>query len=376
MTVRCSRCACTRQAGFSLIELMVASALGMLIVAWLTTLLVDTVRLNREMVNTNSMVERGRFAMDRLAQDARQAGYWGGYVPPFDDREWTGQPRGLPSVLPDPCLGFADWKTSPGHVDALLGLPLQLGAGLGCNAMLGAELTDAGTDVLVIRRAGACVGRDDTCTGNKPPGLYFQVSNCAQELRSGSVYALDPNSWPLTERDCSSPARLTPFLQTVYFLRRNAEGIPSLYRSEFGFTDGEPRQLAAQEMVPGVERMRVGLGVDNRSKVGAATDYSSPITWQAETPGMIAANRGDGVVDGPYIYCSEEQPCDIEDFVNTAAVRLHLLVRAQLPTAGYRNEKVYQLGDLTVGPLGDAYKRHVFSLTVAVHNVSARRYSP
>ncbi len=364
------------QSGFSLVELMIASALGMVIVAWLTQLLVDTAKLNREMANTNDLMERGRFAMDRLREDISHAGYWGGYIPTFDDLTWTGQPLDVPTALPDPCLAFIDWQATPGHVPALLGLPLQLhraSPGAGCNTLLGAESVDAATDVLIIRHADICSITTESCADKSSSGLYFQASNCASELASGQLYALDPDRLPLTEMDCSSPAPARRFSQNIYFIRDNSWGVPALYRSAFGYSSGEPRQLTAQEMVPGVERLRVGLGVDNRSRTGALTDYTLAPLWQEQLSGVVPINRGDGVPDGPFVYCSEAQPCTTDDLMNTSAVRLHLLVRAELPTAGYRDTKIYEMGDLSIGPFNDAYKRHVFSSTVGIHNVALRR---
>ena len=53
------------QSGLSLVELMVATVLGLLIVAALTQLFGNVTKTNREMVKTNSQIENARFAGNR-----------------------------------------------------------------------------------------------------------------------------------------------------------------------------------------------------------------------------------------------------------------------------------------------------------------------
>jgi type IV pilus assembly protein PilW len=364
------------QSGFSLVELMIAAALGIIIVAWLTQVFTATARVNREMANTNDLIERGRFAVDRLSEDVSQAGYWGGHIPTFDDLTWNGLPVDLPRALPRPCLAFQDWQSITGHTQALLGVPLQVhtpSPDAGCDAMLGAESDAPGTDVLVVRRADSCGRSDEDCAAGASAALYLQVSNCDRELVTGSDYVLDPIALPLTELDCVTQAAGRRFMQHIYFVRENTRGVPSLYRSAFGYASGEHRQLAAQEWVPGVERLRVGLGLDNRSSTGALTDPAAAVIWRQQGASIVPVNRGDGIPDGSFVYCSEAQPCGVEQLINISAVRIHLLVRAALPSPGHLDSGVYQLGDLVLGPFNDAYKRHVFSSTVRIHNMAARR---
>jgi type IV pilus assembly protein PilW len=61
---------------------------------------------------------------------------------------------------------------------------------------------------------------------------------------------------------------------------------------------------------------------------------------------------------------------------NVAAVKLYVLTRANLATPGYTDTKTYTLGSTTLGPFSDSFKRHVFSTTVRLINVSGRRETP
>jgi type IV pilus assembly protein PilW len=55
-----------------------------------------------------------------------------------------------------------------------------------------------------------------------------------------------------------------------------------------------------------------------------------------------------------------------------------LLYRAlgRLAEAGYTDGKTYSLGTTTLGPFNDNFKRHVFSSTVRLNNISGRRETP
>jgi type IV pilus assembly protein PilW len=66
----------------------------------------------------------------------------------------------------------------------------------------------------------------------------------------------------------------------------------------------------------------------------------------------------------------------VGQFVNTTAIKVYLLVRADQPTPGYLDTKTYDLGGLPLAAFNDNFKRHVFSSTIRVNNVAARRETP
>ena len=113
------------QSGLSLIELMISLALGLIIVAAMAELFVNISRTNQEMAKTNSQIENARFSMQLLQNDIIHAGYWGGYVPDFDNISLLTAPSDFPTAVPDPCLSYTTpW--SAGHRANLLGIPLQV----------------------------------------------------------------------------------------------------------------------------------------------------------------------------------------------------------------------------------------------------------
>jgi type IV pilus assembly protein PilW len=69
-------------------------------------------------------------------------------------------------------------------------------------------------------------------------------------------------------------------------------------------------------------------------------------------------------------------PCTTAQLSNTVAVKLYVLARSTQSTPGYTDDKTYQLGSTTLNAFGDQYKRHVFSTTVRLVNISGRRETP
>jgi len=165
-----------RSRGLSLIELMIAITLGMLIVAALLALFLNVTRTNSEMAKANQQIENGRFAIQLLQDDVVHAGFWGTYVPQFDDLTTVTIPLDAPTALPDPCKAQANWTGN--DLSDLIGIPVQGDAGT-------CPLTSqqANTDVLVVRHAMTCVaGAGGNCENEAAGKLYFQSSQCEKEM--------------------------------------------------------------------------------------------------------------------------------------------------------------------------------------------------
>ncbi|MDX1736214.1 MAG: prepilin-type N-terminal cleavage/methylation domain-containing protein, partial [Halioglobus sp.] len=280
-----------RARGFSLVELMVAAAISLVLVAALTTLFTNMSSSNRELAKTYSQIENARFAMQFLENDLVHAGYWGGFIPTFDDLAFQDPITDDPSSWPpstnpdyrDPCRPFANWGTLAGYTDFMLGVPLQVYRN---------DLSDiddctfitnrvADTDVLVVRHLETCVPGDANCDADNANRLYMQVSNCEDEIDVGDAYVLanDPNEFVLRELDCAPPSGGTTaakrrFVQNIYYIQDldpNGPLEPALVRSRFDFLpSGTLEQQTPEVLVEGIERFRVELGLDGESETGDA----------------------------------------------------------------------------------------------------------
>ena len=191
-------------------------------------------------------------------------------------------------------------------------------------------------------------------------------------LPAGLASCADPAS------TLSAPKRR--FISSIYYIRNFSitagDGIPTLMRSQFDLMGGTLAHQTAQALIEGIEGFRVELGVDSLSKTGAAVDYTAAINWADPASRTIPTNRGDGSPDGDFVRCTTASPCTVNTLAHVGADKLYVLVRSLTPTTGYTDTKTYNLGATTLGPFNDGFKRHVFSSTVRLVNISGRRETP
>jgi type II secretory pathway pseudopilin PulG len=461
-----------RSSGLTLIELMIAMTISLLILAALVSVFTNMSRATNEMAKTNGLIENGRFAIQLLQDDLVHAGYWGGYVPQFDNFIYTGIPGDAPSAVPDPCAAYSTWDST--YRNNVLGTAVQaydaLPAGAGCLAPLAQR---ANTDVLVIRHAETCVPGVGKCAAAVAGRLYLQVPFCAAEGNAGTAqlasgntitlassasatnndyaglsihtvagtglgqnrtisaynsgtkvatvstpwvtipdstttysfdYMLGTNTYPLHNRDCvgtGSPPTLPlasgtvadkrRWVSNIYYISnvvnpdQPAQVIPTLVRSQLDVAGGTVAQQAPQPMIDGIESFRVELGIDTLSKTAAAVDYTQAIVWANPTNQVLAINRGDGAPD-TFVRCTTAAPCTAAQLANVVAIRIYVLARSRDTTPGYTDTKTYCLGQANpngscpaanqIAAANDNYKRHVFSATVRLTNISGRRETP
>jgi prepilin-type N-terminal cleavage/methylation domain-containing protein len=199
LTSRCRESGPRRFAaqGFTLVELMISMVISLLILAALVGMFVNTSSSNREMEKLNGLLENGRFAAQLLQDDLVHAGYWGGYLPEFDDLSSVADPADVPNGIPDVCQAYNTWNTA--YRSNLLGIPVQSGdvlpAGPACLSPLAKK---AGTDVLVIRHAETCVPGAVNCDPDTAGRLYLQSSLCKAETNAGTAQGATSNTLTLS----------------------------------------------------------------------------------------------------------------------------------------------------------------------------------
>lgn len=373
------RAATLRQRGLSLVELMVAVAISLVILAALVALFVNTSRGSREFARANSMIESGRLAVQVLENDVVHAGYWGTYVPNFDDQTSAAVPDDVPGAVPDPCLPYvpADWDDD--YVDSLIGIGIQA---YDDATVCAGIITDRqpNTDVLIVRHVESCVpgGGSPNCDAAVAGRLYFQSTLCLTDV---TERVLDTAGFTLLRRDCATPAERRRFLSNIYYVRNFSvtagDGIPTLMRSQFDFVGGVLQHQPAVPMIEGIEGFRVELGVDDVSETGDAVDYTAAVDWADPVTRTTPTNRGDGVPDGAFVRCTTAVPCTVDQLMNLTAVKVYLLARSREPSQGMTDTKTYAMGGgFTLGPFNDSFQRHVFMTTMRLPNISGRRITP
>ncbi len=332
-----------RQAGLSLVELMISITIGLLLLAGITGLIAAQSSTRAEIDKSGKQIENGRYALTLLQDDIEHAGYYGQYSGALS----------APSALPDPCA------TTATAIDAALALQLQgYDAPATVPAPLSSCLQDAdhipGTDILVVRRLEAV--EVPTAVAAAVAGqVYMQTTPDSKIVAIGPDTS--PSTYTLKKKDAVTSADLLRLVEHIYFLSPcnlyaagatscsaaadNGRPLPTLKRLELT-TIGGATKFALVPLVEGIENMQFDYGIDpSGTGIPAATFVTGPA---------------------------------LADWPNVMAVRVNLLARNPEPTPGYTTDRTYSLGlSGSTGSFTDGYKRHVYSADIRAINPSSRR---
>ncbi|MEM7083576.1 MAG: PilW family protein [Pseudomonadota bacterium] len=321
----------SQQSGLTLIELMVAMAIGLILV--LGTFVVYTNGRAAYATNDNFtlMQENARFALGVIEPDLELAGYWGQHNDASairgsaNDREATGTPLGgiandcaenwvvqfdeHVSGFNDVEAGWSDWACIPNRFT-----------------------TD--TDIFAVRRVQGLpanalqAGQFYLRSSEAPRSEVFLGNNEPTSLPASSLnYALVANAYYV------SPYSLAG--------ANGTDNYPSLRRVQLVEQGGTPTMVDT-EITTGVQDMQIQYGIG---------------------PVNVAGTRG-----GVAAYVS-----DIENLTapNTMvrSMRVWLLMRSENPEIDHFDDIEYQLGDKVVGPFNDNFRRIVASRTVFFRNL-------
>ncbi len=331
-----------RQAGVSLVELMVAVTISLLVLTALSAVFLSTTQSRNEMQKSTQQQESGRYASELIADNVKMAGYLA---------EFDSTPLTTPATLPAPCATT--------RADLLAAMPLHVQGVNDISTALGCiPDVKTGTDVLVVRRASTCAVGAAGCDAFLAGAYHFQASLCTPNDGSGAelahavstdadyatyYFAFSDTQADFTRRKTSCGATdfaaVYRYLVHIYYVANNnqtGDGIPTLKRAELG-----AGSFSVVPLVDGIENMQIQYGVDTNN---------------------------DGI---PNSYTSS--PATTADWRNTMAVTVHLLARNTSSTQGYSDNRSYTLGDKTVAATSDGYKRHVYSTTIQIVNPSWRR---
>lgn len=339
------------QAGFSLVELMIAVTLGLIILAALTTFFVQTSGNRQEMERNTRQIENGRYAIDSLREDVALAGFFADTAP-LVNPEWVSTEACPPDAgsygfslaggykAPVPVKGYANGAGVPGCLKDLV----------------------AGTDVIAVRRFH---------TEPYTPAQASAAPNNVRWFLQNSQCTEDDPNFPFVVGTGAGPfglqrvacggqlASVWRLREQVYYLRTCSvcapdapvDTIPTLWRAELdppNATAGDP-VMRHSALVEGIEQLRFDYGVDT---------------------------SGDGLPDR-WMRCDAATPCDAPTLGNVTAVKAYVLSRTLEPSRDYTDEKTYFMGlSGNVGPFGDKYKRHVYSVLIAMPNRTGSREKP
>ncbi len=333
-----------RARGFSLVEIMVALAVSMLLLAGVIAIFGSS-RASYETTDKLSRIqENGRFAIDQIVRDIRAAGYVG----------CARAPTYLSSSLN--VAATAQWDFLDGPVRGFQ----SIGEDTWTPGLTNVNVTQpsSGSDVLLLR-----VPRRDAeplrLTADMASGSdSISVPNVTSGLRAGDialVYSCEAQSYfqvtsfaggtiEHTDDSGLSPGNVTGDIQ--YAFRKNAEVVPVhtvLYYLRASTADATTTSLwrrtglnSAEELVEGVERMELEFGLDTNGDT-VVDDYV--------TADAVGTNWG-----------------------NVYSVSVALLVRSPEQYGTDLDKRTYRLLSVDVDAPNDRYMREVFSATANLRN--------
>jgi type IV pilus assembly protein PilW len=395
--------------GFTLVELMVAVALGMLLIIAMSYVYISSKRAFSRQQQTTSLQQSVRTAFEYLGSDTRMVGHMGCYTglplsaPNFDvmtglsstaletnfavgieGYEYSNATAGaytLTSNAPADETDATKWQTNvaSGGVNTI---PISTIAGAG-NGLT------PGSDVLVIRTVSGRPVRLASVanTGANQPSIsiesgagtaalcadgttakvsgfcsnsYALIANCtrARVFQVGSITAGTPPAASTLTLGGSQTLKgdpqyavdateVFPMQTIVYYVKKSSSGTTtSLYRRVF---DGNQANGLEQELIEGVENLQVRYGVDTTATADGIIDQ------------YVAARGATGTAAD-----------SVTDWSRVVAVRMGLLVRSTTPVEGdlgaMPSSGVVNGVTVTYPTSGSKYDRRVFTTTMAVRN--------
>jgi type IV pilus assembly protein PilW len=330
----------TRQAGFSLIELMIGMLLALLLAAVIVTVFSRASKTSSVTQTVNEIQEQGRVALDMLQQDVRLAGYIGCNSNRLLDSgglvNVTADPGAYLSDIDQYILGHEgtgaafDPAASDG-LDTADPEPLLDSDAITVRVPLGEPATLSGTmangtaAIPLFSTAGFAVGQH-AVIGDCAQSTAFVVTGLAGGLEHDDVGGL--NADPDLGRAYGPDAMVAPFTTLTYYVAENGVGTNrSLYRRV-------GNAALSEEVAEGVEEFQLQYGLD--------------------TDGDIFAD----------LFVTAD---DVADWSQVVSVRASLLMRSKLERAA-QSPQTYAFNGVPDVLAADDRLRRPFNVTIQLRN--------
>lgn len=271
-----------RVQGFTLVEVMIAMAIGLVVIGGVSAVMVSSSSIYRASSNRARVQENSRFALSAMQEDVRMAGYMGCFNINMYPNRYTNLADGGAGFENDYRALIAGYESSgsgwtPGLPASLSGDP---------------HPPLAGSDVIVVRvPTGPSLPLSDAMLTTAAPipladvtgletGTLAVISDCAYAnvfrvtqvpANKKVVHAVNMNTDAKLTRVFSNAGRatVTPIATIAYYVgnaSNGAAGNHALFRKE----GGNP----AEEVADGVEKMQLEYGVDtNNPRDNAANQF-------------------------------------------------------------------------------------------------------
>ncbi len=367
-----------RCAGFGLVELMIALALGTVLLLGITQLFSSGSRSLGDVSAAGQNIENATYAIDVISSDLRLVGYWGEVlgVETTPDVLTSGEvPSGFPPAakFPGPCLGQGDnfgTGSFSEKVELAWGMEFPLfasrsdysnyGAVIPCGVS-GAEEPASDSEFVVVRRASTCAALDGNCTSpDSTPRFHIQTNGCYDPSGTGLVGG-EIRLASVTSSDWSDSGNLEYLKYNLNGCTISATGAAyaPIYRyvshTYFVSSDDVLYRLAfngaafeVEALVDGVEAMRFEWGRDTDGD-GTVDEFKG--TLAAATAGWL------------------------DEWKDVVAVKIWLLVRGGESISGFSDSNKYSLAGVpfTVAEANKKYPRRLVTRLIELPNIAGPR---
>jgi type IV pilus assembly protein PilW len=332
--------------GFTLIEMMISITIGLGVLAALVGVLATNSGNSRTNDRTSEFMTNGRYALNSMKQELRQAGFRGS--------TWA-EPNAPGALnLTNECLetGAAAGSFVSNIRQGVWGANNRNPFAANC---IPAASYATGNDVVVVRRLAAIPA---TTLGTST--VYFRSSYAVGQVFQGvgsacttlpaSAYVVPFRTAPCINVKSVPRVDLNDFavLSYVYYISPFTDSasenplVPALYRVALQSDGTMARELVAS----GIERLQVQFG------------------RLTTTPDTQYLNAGTAPLTGS---SSDSNPAT-SDWTDVHSMRIWLLARSATAEPGYVNTNRYLMGDQDPFEPGDGFRRQLFSTVVQLRN--------
>ncbi|MFO1435949.1 MAG: PilW family protein [Gammaproteobacteria bacterium] len=356
------------QKGLSLVELMVAIAIGLFLLAGAISIFTNSKRVYVEQEDMSRIQENLRYAMDTISHDLRSAGYFGcGYA--IDSSKLNNTLGAASGTLLDTkagglegmegSAGTKQWLPS-GNTSEVIGSTTGSADAITIRHAAGPtwEVTDdfAANEAVDVKNVTSAYTADTTYlslnanvvyggTGSKiESNDLVTVGACGNVdlFKAGTTTTTSVAHTATFSTGYDKYARVNKATFVRYYIGTDGTtGEPALYRQRW---DRASNSTVTELLVPGIENMQITYGVDEDG------DFAVDKFVPANTTDFT-----DGTAD---------------NWTKVIAVRIGLLARSATANAPETDSQTYTLNGTSISAANDHRKRRAIEATVFIRNNS------
>ncbi|MGE4659998.1 MAG: PilW family protein [Arenicellales bacterium] len=321
-----------RQRGVTLVELMVALAIGLLVTVAMLKVYVDASQMYRFNEGLARVQENGRFVLEFIRRDARVAGFWGCY----SDAALSNGIAATSDAYINVAAGHITGTSDDGLNEAD---SITFRSATGSGSLVTVGMSGTG-DSVTLDSAGAFSTGTAALISDCENGDVFQITGISG---TALAHAAGANASPNLSKTYAAGARVYEARQATFCIAQGVDPTQPALRRLVNPTPGQTCASNGLELLEGIENMQILYGEDT----DADTDGAS----------------GDGTANRYVAFGTSGLDTD-----RIVSVRISVLVRS-LNNSLTTEPAPYTFNGSTVTPAStDKYLRKVFTTTITLRN--------